>query len=86
MARIHGKVLTHSELLRNGLAESLALVGSHSQALTSCSFGKAAAVAHLAVRDILDDADWVLWASLNDLLPLLAEAAPGAFLNAVEHS
>ena len=86
LARIHGKVLTHSELLRNGLAESLALVGSHSQALTSCSFGKAAAVAHLAVRDILDNADWVLWASLHDLLPLLAEAAPGAFLDAVEQT
>lgn len=83
-ASIHGKVLTHSRLLRRGLAESLALLGSHSKALTSCSFGKAEATAVLAVREILADADWVLWASLNDLLPLLAEAAPREFLNAVE--
>ena len=83
-ASIHGKVLTHSHLLRNGLAESLALLGSHPKALTSCSFGKAEATAVLAVREVLTDADWVLWASLNGLLPLLAEAAPGEFLDAVE--
>ncbi|MCL5125196.1 MAG: hypothetical protein M1511_11985 [Deltaproteobacteria bacterium] len=85
-ASIHGKVLTYSRLLRNGLAESLALLGSHPKALTSCSFGKAEATAVLAVREVLADADWVLWASLNDLLPLLAEAAPGEFLDAVENA
>lgn len=83
-ANIRGKVLSHSQNLRKGLAESLALLGSHPDALTSCSIGKAEDTAILAVREILADADWVLWASLNDLLPLLAEAAPGEFLNAVE--
>lgn len=83
-ASIYGKVLTHSRILRNGLAESLALLGSHPKALTSCSFGKAEQTAVLAVREVLADADWVLWASLNDLLPLLAEAAPEEFLDAVE--
>ncbi|MCK5714107.1 MAG: hypothetical protein KAI25_15400, partial [Hyphomicrobiaceae bacterium] len=85
-ACIHGKVLTHSCLLRKGLMESLALLGSHPKALTSCSFGKAETTAVLAVRDVLAGADWVLWASLNDLLPLLAEAAPGEFLDAVENA
>lgn len=83
-ASIHGKVLSHSRILRNGLAETLALLGSHPKALISCSLGKAEATAVLAVREILADADWVLWASLNDVLPLLAEAAPGEFLDAVE--
>ena len=81
---MHGKALAHSHLLRNGLAESLALLGSHPKALTSCTLGKAEATAVLAVREILRDADWERWASLNDLLPLLAEAAPGEFLGAVE--
>ena len=85
-ASIHGKVLAHSHLLRNGLAESLALLGSHPKALISCSFGKAEATAVLAVRAVLAGADWILWASLNSLLPLLAEAAPGEFLNAVENA
>jgi hypothetical protein len=81
---IHGKVLTHSHLLRNGLAEALALLGSHPKALASCTLGKAEVTAVLAVRTVLADADWERWASLNDLLPLLAEAAPGEFLHAVE--
>ena len=85
-ASIHGKILNHSSLLRNGLAETLALLGSHPRALISCSVGKAHVTAVLAVREILAGADWVLWASLNDLLPLLAEAAPGEFLGAVENA
>jgi hypothetical protein len=85
-AIIHGKVLAHSSSLRNGLADSLALLGSHPQALTSCSIGKAKMIAQLAVREILIDADWVLWASLNNLLPLLAEAAPKEFLDAVQNA
>ncbi|MBU4201559.1 MAG: hypothetical protein KKB85_00190 [Candidatus Altiarchaeota archaeon] len=85
-ASIHGKALTHSHQLRKGIAESLALLGSHPRALTSCSFGKAEATAILAVREILTGGDWVHWAGLNDLLPLLAEAAPGEFLDAMENS
>lgn len=83
---IHGKALAHSHLLRSGIAESLALLGSHPKALTSCTLGKAETTAVLAVRKILADADWVQWSSLNDLLPLLAEAAPGEFLDAVERA
>jgi len=85
-AQIHGKVLPHSGLLRKGMAESLALLGSHPKALASCSFGKADTTAVLAVREILADADWILWAGLNHLLPLFAEAAPREFLDAVENA
>lgn len=83
-AQIYGKVLAHSQPLREGLAESLALLGSHPGALTSASFEKAEATAALAVRETLNDADWILWASLNDVLPWLAEAAPDEFLGAIE--
>jgi len=85
-ASIHGKVLTHSRLLRRGLAESLAILGSHPNALTSCSHGMAERTAVLAIREIFLGADWVLWASLNEFLPLLAEATPTEFLDAVEHA
>ena len=83
-ASVHGKVLLHSNLLRTGLAEALALIGSHPKALTSCSLGKAETTAILVVRAVLSNADWVRWASLNPLLPLLAEAAPGEFLDALD--
>lgn len=83
-ARVHGKILTHSELLRTGMAECLALLGGHPKALRSCTSGRPEQTAALAVREILADADWRLWASLDSLLPLLAEAAPSQFLDAVE--
>lgn len=85
-ARMHGKVMEHSQTLRKGLAETLALLGSFPNALSSTSVGKAQATAALTVRAVLSDADWERWAGLNDLLPLLAEAAPNEFLDAVERA
>ena len=84
LANISEKALTHSYQLRKGLAESLALLGSHPEVLTSCRGGKAESTADRAVRKILGDADWVLWGSLDGVLSLLAEASPDAFLGAVE--
>ncbi len=83
-AQIHDKVLKHSPDLRKGLAESLALLGTQSSALKFCSQGKAEETVFLAMRDIFADADWVLWATLDGLLPVLAEAAPHQFLSTVE--
>jgi hypothetical protein len=83
-ASVHGKELTHSPALRNGLSEALAIIGSNPSFFSNCSRGKAKAVTVLAIREIFEEADWVVWGSLNDLLPALAEAAPGEFLNAVE--
>jgi hypothetical protein len=61
----------------------LAILGNDPQACENCSLGKADATAVLVVREVLADADWKLWGSLNGLLPTLAEAAPGEFLDAV---
>ena len=83
-ASVYGKQSQYSARLRAGLAETLALLGSKSEALASCSQGKAEATASLAVRELLKDASWERWASLNPHLPLLAEAAPDEFLDAVE--
>lgn len=83
-ASIHNKVIKHSKHLRKGFAETLALLGTHHQTLTFCSPHKPELTAVLAIREILNDADWSRWASLNNLLPLLAEAAPGEFLDAFE--
>lgn len=83
-ASIHNKTPKYSDTIRQGLAETLALLGAHPSPLTSCSPGKPQTIAALAVREILKDTDWEHWASLNDVLPLLAEASPEEFLDAVE--
>ncbi len=84
MANARGKELGHSDLIRNGITETLALIGSRSEALSFCSHNKAEDTAILAVRSLLNEASWDRWASLNSHLPLLAEAAPDEFLAAVE--
>ena len=76
--------LAHSRALREGIAETLALLGARPNALSSASQGKAEGTATIVVRKLLEEADWVTWASLNNELPLLAEAAPNAFLDATE--
>jgi hypothetical protein len=83
-ANIYGKVTTYSPTLRKGLSEGLALLGSHPEAASNCSRNKAEVTSLLAVREILADAEWAVWGSLNNLLPNLAEAAPTEFIGAVE--
>ncbi|HEY0829284.1 MAG TPA: hypothetical protein VGE40_14380 [Bacilli bacterium] len=83
-ASIYGKVLKYSYSLRKGIVESLALLGSDPGVLTNCSLNKPETIAVLTVREVFENADWVLWGSLNDLLPMLAEAAPNEFLNITE--
>lgn len=83
-ASIHGKVLKCSHVLRNGIADGLAILGSQPEACSNCSQGRAEATCVLVICELLTDADWVLWGSLNALLPTLAEAAPGEFFDAVE--
>ncbi len=85
-ARIHGKVLECSRDLRKGIAEGLAILGSMPDACDHCSQGKVTATSLLVLREILFDANWIRWGSLNSLLPTLAEASPGEFLSAVERA
>ena len=51
-ASIHGKVRKYSQSLRNGLAETLALLGTAPEALKSCSQGKPVATTIRTVREI----------------------------------
>jgi len=83
-ASIHGKVTNYSDVLRKGIADGLAILGSQPNACSNCSPGKAETICILTIREIFTDADWVLWGSLNSLIPSLAEAAPDEFLDAVE--
>ncbi len=86
VASIYGKNLRYSEALRGGLAETLALLGNRTGDLSRCDSRKPEDTALLTLRGIFDDADWILWASLDRMLPALAEASPGEFLDVVEEA
>jgi len=82
-ASIRGLNRAYSSALRRSLAEALALVGTRQDALIHCT-PKAFNVPYRVVRTLLESRDWKRWASLDDVLPLLAEASPQAFIDAVE--
>lgn len=83
-ATLFGKQRAHSGDLRVGLAGFLALLGSHSAALHGAGVGVPTRLASGAVRKLLSQADSILLASLDDVLPLVAEADPSAFLDGVD--
>ena len=78
--------LSNSSTFRLGISESVALLGTHPQAISGVNPEVAKNYARKIVRDILAENTWQNWATLNHLLPNLAEAAPSEFLNAVENA
>jgi excisionase family DNA binding protein len=86
VAAAKGIARGHSSVLRRGLAEGIALVGSMGADTLSDGVSGADHARRL-VHDILDqaggDVSGQVWRSLADILPLLAEAAPEVFLDAV---
>lgn len=87
LARVRGKNRAYSDDLRQGLATTLALLGTYGDHPIggTASIGRewAARIVRETLAAANADATCRLWVSLADVLPLLAEAAPEAFLDAV---
>jgi len=87
LAKVLGHDRLHSEMLIQGLADTLALMGARGDATTTTAGESAQSIASAVVRRVLAEKaneDWRIWASLSDVLPRLAEAAPDRFLDAVD--
>ena len=76
----------YSNNLRTGIATTLAVLGAKVRTRTLPGGHTGEEHARRVVRTLLHGADDERWVSLADLLPLLAEAAPTVFLDAVEAS
>lgn len=84
-AAIHNKTPKYSDQLRKGIAETLALLGAKPPAhLLTDLPSPEARVESVIIKLLSEDATWQLWASLADILPILAEASPDAFLKSIE--
>ena len=81
MVDVWGDDRDYSNLLREGLAMNLAVMGVHGGPMVSVT-----EMVERVTGDLLQKAngDWRIWASLGENLPLLAEAAPDYFVRAVE--
>lgn len=83
LASVLSKKAKFSPSLRIGMAETLAIITS--LRLHTDTAWTGSEISQGIVRRVLDKhATWKRWASLNRILPLLAEAAPHEFLNAVQ--
>lgn len=86
-ASIDGKTRRYSGDLRRGLAQSLALLGMYGETVVLSGGVSGSDFANYLVGKLLDwastDDTGRAWQSLADILPLLAEAGPDAFLDAV---
>jgi len=90
MASFYGKISKYSKELREGIAQTLVLIAVFGDKVNSGSGLDLPCNSQTwvdnFVGEILSNADWKLWYSLSDILPLIAEASPTSFLNAVENS
>jgi hypothetical protein len=86
-AAIYGKIRVHSSDLRRGLARSIALLGARGDEVRLPGGRSARQWAERVVFTLLkranEDRSGELWTSIEDVLPLLAEAAPDVFLRAL---
>ncbi len=80
-APIYGKERDYSTNLRHGISETLALLGTNGDVLTTCPQGLPKSISRRVVYELLCNASSRQWSSLNDVLPLLAEASPSVFLS-----
>jgi len=78
----------HSDRLRHGLANAVALVGSRGPEVLLSDGRSAEAVATTIVRNVMDrandDATGTVWAAISDSVLSLAEASPAAFVRGIE--
>jgi hypothetical protein len=78
--RSKAKFQAYSETLRTGIAETLVLLAVFP---TDLGTGPGE-VGHIVQHVLGGNPGWKRWAALRQQLPLLAEAAPDAFLDAIE--
>ena len=82
-AGLYGKGTPHSKTIRQGIARTLALMGTRGERATNVDWARHRPSRIL--RQVLDSDDqWEIWASLQDDLATFAEAAPGVVLEAIE--
>lgn len=88
MAAVYGKARVHSSDLRDGVAGVLALLGARGDQVgigSSTVGGWLRNTMWQLFKRANEDATGHVWASLTDVMPLLAEAVPDVFLDAVQH-
>lgn len=83
MSNIYNKNTKYSDEIRSGVAETVLIVEYLKKIFENCKIDASNFVI-LVIREVLENSSWYTWASLDNLLPFLAEASPSEFLNQFE--
>lgn len=86
MAQVHGKVHRFSGLIFNSICDALIKLAVRGPEQAGLHALRIEERVESVVHGLLNEADGIRWLSLASHLPSLAEAAPNAFLSAVEKS
>jgi hypothetical protein len=86
MAKYFTKEKTFSTWVREGLIQSLILIGQYGERFKISGLSHPQAWVDNIINELLFEADENLWVSLNHEMPLIAEASPVSFLEATSHS
>lgn len=81
LSGLDGKKIKYSKDLRFGISETLVWLAINNERLLG---EQNKYLVDNIIYDVLNNPDWHLWASLNELLPILAEASPKSFINALK--
>ena len=84
MASIRGKTRQYSGWIREGIVQSLILVSVFGDELKLDLPLNAQLWVDSIIAELLNSENSLLWKSIEDNLPLIAESSPTAFLNAVD--
>lgn len=83
-ASLYDKELEHSTKLRKSIVETFAYICNNKCVLSNCSSDIKNSLGIKFVKKVLAAQDWRTWASLDPLLPIIAEIEPDTFLDSVE--
>lgn len=86
MASIRGKESLYSAWCREGLTQSMILIGLHGEKLKLQQSFHAQEWVDSIIKELLFKAPGDLWASRNHEMPLIAEASPKSFFESAYHS
>lgn len=84
MANIYNKLPKYSKILRESVAETLPILAGNYREFKNCK-SDVENLPFLVTREVLENDNWEIWAGLNELLPLLAEASPDEFLKQIDN-
>ncbi|AEF84885.1 conserved hypothetical protein [Treponema primitia ZAS-2] len=82
----YGAMPKYSDELRIGIAETLVYLNLNADKLEHCTPYNSKKTVNSIIKELFDKKDWKTWASLRNLLPVLAEASPRVFMEVIENA